>query len=313
MWRGRTLRPPAARRSSLPRPPAGESSASPVDTSCSHPLTHFRSPPRLGASPRETAVSNELVAIADTRELAGRQTGRDDIRKRVRSMSAWHSSAPEISTSRDRVREGHVRPWPIESTSACPNCGESDSGDQFAVRSVSWHSKEQRAPCHDPFGLRADFRAGEPARLTIRLADLVVTEWVLGCGSQLLSRAHELTTHLVLSLLYARSPAHGPTSSPPATTSYDTPPPPSQLHSTPSATSQPSLPSHLTCTPPSLILAARCVGDRCASWPPSSNRDDFIIRIIKPLSTAASTSFRRHKGCWVHAVSIHEHEATRAD
>lgn len=43
VWRGRTLRPPAARRSSLPRPPAGESSAAPDDSFRSHPLAHSRS------------------------------------------------------------------------------------------------------------------------------------------------------------------------------------------------------------------------------------------------------------------------------
>lgn len=60
--------------------------------------------------------------------------------------------------------------------------------------------------------LCAEFRAGEPARLTIRLADLVVTEWVLGCDSQLLTRAHGLAaTHLVLSLFHTL----GPTSFPP--------------------------------------------------------------------------------------------------
>lgn len=40
VWRGRTLRPPAARRSSLPRPFAGESSAAPGDGFRSHPLAH---------------------------------------------------------------------------------------------------------------------------------------------------------------------------------------------------------------------------------------------------------------------------------
>lgn len=96
-------------------------------------------------------------------------------------------------------------------------------------------------------GLCADFRAGEPMRLTIRLADLVVTEWVLGCGSQLLTRAHGLTTHLVLSLLHARSPALGPTSFPPRlhllrhhTSSF-----PDSPRCTPPATSRSSLPSHL--------------------------------------------------------------------
>lgn len=43
VWRGRRLRPPADRRSSLPRPPAGRSSAAPGDRFRSHPLAHSRS------------------------------------------------------------------------------------------------------------------------------------------------------------------------------------------------------------------------------------------------------------------------------
>lgn len=130
--------------------------------------------------------------------------------------------------------------------------------------------------------LCADFRAGEPVRLTIRLADLVVTEWVLGCGSQLLTRAHGLTTHLVLSLLHARSPALGPTSFPPASTSYDTPPPPSRLHCTPPATS-PVLPALLpSCTPPSPILATRCVEDRFAFWPPRTTIVSSLYVLLTP-------------------------------
>lgn len=134
--------------------------------------------------------------------------------------------------------------------------------------------------------LYGEFRAGEPARLTIRLADLVVTEWVLGCGSQLLTRAHELTTHLVLSLLHARSPALGPTSSPPASTSYDTPPPPS------SATlySFGYLSAHPRRAEP---RAAWEIDARLAPHPP--NHDDFIIRIIKPLSSVANLYAAR--GC----------------
>ena len=118
----------------------------------------------------------------------------------------------------------------------------------------------------------AEFQAGEPARLTIRLADLVVTEWVLGCDSQLLTRAHGLggsrtrATHLVLSLsplalALARSltATLGPTS-------YDTPPPAYSFSpSAPPATFQSSLPSqssqavrlHATLDPISFALSLR--------------------------------------------------------
>lgn len=41
-WQGQSLQPPAARRSSLPLPPVGDSSTSPDDTASLHPLTHFR-------------------------------------------------------------------------------------------------------------------------------------------------------------------------------------------------------------------------------------------------------------------------------
>lgn len=116
-------------------------------------------------------------------------------------MSTWHNSAPEISTSWD-ARRMHDRQW------------HGSSDDASSKERASWHSKERNVSLSVRLSLQlcAEFRAGEPARLTIRLADLVVTEWVLGCDSQLLTRAHGLAaTHLVLSLFHTL----GPTSFPP--------------------------------------------------------------------------------------------------
>lgn len=61
MWRGRTLRPPAARRSSLPRPPAGESSAAPDDSFRSHPLAHSRSFRESTGCSGKTALSSVII------------------------------------------------------------------------------------------------------------------------------------------------------------------------------------------------------------------------------------------------------------
>lgn len=117
VWRGRRLRPPADRRSSLPRPPAGKSSAAPGDSFRSHPLAHSWIPPRIRwfrncsvkkmilllfaiVHRRHARISKSLgcteVAIYPRVEIT------KDAPKcycTVRWMSKWHNSALEISTS----------------------------------------------------------------------------------------------------------------------------------------------------------------------------------------------------------------------
>lgn len=74
VWRGRRLRPPADRRSSLPRPPAGKSSAAPVDRFRSHPLAHFAIPPRIGDWNRS---KNDAVIVRYRPPSPGDKLSRD--------------------------------------------------------------------------------------------------------------------------------------------------------------------------------------------------------------------------------------------
>ena len=102
MWRGRTLRPPAARRSSLPRPSAGESWASPVDGSCSHPLTHFRCHRNFLFFP--TPLS-EKVSVPRNRDGSRSET-RCPVSKRAGPLPP---SASRIFAKRKKEREMRQR------------------------------------------------------------------------------------------------------------------------------------------------------------------------------------------------------------
>lgn len=118
VWRGRRLRPPADRRSSLPRPPAGKSSAAPGDSFCSHPLAHswsHRESRWLELLRKRLLLLFVIVhchratnchsRISKSSGIPKLRYPRVEIAKDapkllcVRWMSKWHNSAPEISTS----------------------------------------------------------------------------------------------------------------------------------------------------------------------------------------------------------------------
>lgn len=108
---------------------------------------------------------------------------------RVRWTSKWHNSAPELPASSVSLRDD------FDNRSVCFSVGRStrrncaytwcaaiESGRTWTI-TPGWHSRVRSAPDPEPLPeppsqFVADFSKEPPARLTIRLADLVVTEWV---------------------------------------------------------------------------------------------------------------------------------------
>lgn len=118
VWRGRRLRPPADRRSSLPRPPAGKSSAAPDDWFRSHPLAHsrFLRESMIGIAPKmmlllfvivhRRRATNCHAKISESSGHPGVEIARDAPKLLcVRWMSKWHNSALEISTLSEFPRD----------------------------------------------------------------------------------------------------------------------------------------------------------------------------------------------------------------
>lgn len=131
VWRGRTLRPPAARRSSLPRPPAGESSAAPGDSFRSHPLARSLAFPPPRRSARLHRRRRRCPLPRPTVVVASRCRGRTVARARADTQQSSHD--PEYIARRSG-REGERRGGPSESNESVCTGGVVTAARQMDVR-----------------------------------------------------------------------------------------------------------------------------------------------------------------------------------